>query len=77
MTRPLPPRMRLVARVNFSPGQYRDLDEPLTKVDPDASWRVRFGQRVEKVTLWVIIVWAVGFPLLILLSWLIFRLTHL
>ena len=72
-----PPKMRAVARANFNPGQYRDLDEPLMKVDPDAPWRVRFGQRVGNVWLWVIIVWSVGFPLLIFLSWLIFRLTRL
>jgi len=57
----------IVARVNMSPGQNRDLDKPLVEVDPNAPIHVRWAQRVLGTYVWTIFIYCVVANFLLLL----------
>jgi hypothetical protein len=65
-----------VVRINFSPGEYRDLSKPLVEVDREAPRRIRTEQRFTRAVVWTLLSVGVTLNALLLLAVLIIVFTN-
>ncbi|MGH9324733.1 MAG: hypothetical protein ACRD3V_33225 [Vicinamibacteria bacterium] len=65
-----------MTRVNFAPGQNRDLSKPLVEIDPNAPRVVRWGERALSVYVVALFVFGVGSILLLGILTLVAFLLH-